>query len=408
MDILKIDKFFNIENVEIPFNDITIFIGKEGTGKSIISKLYYFMGEIPNLAMDSIIYDNEYLIEETISEIFKGENIPETIAKIYFPDTDKSNKYFISIEIENYKLKRLEFGLNLKNELRIFKKEIENLKEELKEENFFLIAFKVKETFLLRLSHISKIFYKKFYIPSDRAMVKKLYPFVPSETVKRMDYIDQQYLYLLDNTKYLLRNKNFLESVERFIGGKADFRDLKVTFSKNGLIYRVPFSHLSSGQQNLLYLLNGIYSVTLFPGRKLFTIFIEEPEAHIFPETQYNLVKLFGELYNEYNNPNFPIEARSLNIVIETHSPYILSAFNNLMYAYEVFHRSNDEESKNKIKSIIDEKQMINPKKVTCYSTNKFCSIMEDNLIVAEEIDNVSDIILNDFNSLNEFNRNLV
>ena len=52
----------------------------------------------------------------------------------------------------------------------------------------------------------------------------------------------------------------------------------------------------------------------------------EEPEAHLYPETQSDIVELIGLLANLYHN----------QIIKTTHRPYILSAFNNLLYAYQV------------------------------------------------------------------------
>ena len=56
--------------------------------------------------------------------------------------------------------------------------------------------------------------------------------------------------------------------------------------------------------------------------------FIEEPEAHIFPKKQYEIVQYFAEIVND--------ESLSPAISITTHSPYILSAFNNLIEAGQV------------------------------------------------------------------------
>ncbi len=51
----------------------------------------------------------------------------------------------------------------------------------------------------------------------------------------------------------------------------------------------------------------------------VFMVF-EEPEAHLYPETQSDIVELIGLLANLYHN----------QIIIITHSPYILPPFNNL------------------------------------------------------------------------------
>ena len=52
---------------------------------------------------------------------------------------------------------------------------------------------------------------------------------------------------------------------------------------------------------------------------------MEEPESSVFPKTQYDLMRLFAWLSSE-PRLGFPF-------AITTHSPYILSSFNNLIYA---------------------------------------------------------------------------
>jgi predicted ATP-dependent endonuclease of OLD family len=52
-------------------------------------------------------------------------------------------------------------------------------------------------------------------------------------------------------------------------------------------------------------------------------MFIEEPEAHLFPESQRNIVEIIAMVYNLLN--------RNSGFFITTHSPYILTSFNNLI-----------------------------------------------------------------------------
>ena len=108
-----------------------------------------------------------------------------------------------------------------------------------------------------------------------------------------------------------------------------------------------PLALLSSGTQELLPLFNVLDRLASFQehrevsrnttrvppfdkppvgSKKL--IYLEEPEANVFPSTQYELVRLFSRLSNEAN--------LDFSWVITTHSPYILSAFNNLIEAGHV------------------------------------------------------------------------
>jgi predicted ATPase len=98
--------------------------------------------------------------------------------------------------------------------------------------------------------------------------------------------------------------------------------DKERTYFKNN--HYVKLQYASSGQEESVWILLLIFRYIL-DETSVFMVF-EEPEAHLYPETQSDIVELIGLLANLYHNP----------IIKTTHSPYILSAFNNLSYAYQV------------------------------------------------------------------------
>ena len=79
----------------------------------------------------------------------------------------------------------------------------------------------------------------------------------------------------------------------------------------------------SSGQQEILWVCNVIFFY-LLTERRVFLI-LEEPEAHLYPDSQKYISELIGLFLHA---DNFAI--------ITTHSPYILGEFNNLLYANEI------------------------------------------------------------------------
>jgi hypothetical protein len=101
-------------------------------------------------------------------------------------------------------------------------------------------------------------------------------------------------------------------------------------------------------------------------------------------------VKLFSQLAND------PI--LSFDWVIDTHSPYILSSFNNLIYAGQL---GQDERFKKKIK--IDERFWVEPGTFKAYSIHdgKLEPILSDSgLINGEYLDSVSETISNEFDEM--------
>lgn len=49
---------------------------------------------------------------------------------------------------------------------------------------------------------------------------------------------------------------------------------------------------------------------------------MEEPESHLFPDAQKDMAEALGLFANKNNQ-----------LMVTTHSPYILGAFNNLLYS---------------------------------------------------------------------------
>src|SRR5690606_18209943 len=91
----------------------------------------------------------------------------------------------------------------------------------------------------------------------------------------------------------------------------------------------INLKNCSSGQQELLPMLTSIvafcFSMYGFDKKSNPFFFIEEPEAHLFPSSQKNILAFFSLIHNTFDKqPKF---------FITTHSPYILTATNNLIQA---------------------------------------------------------------------------
>ncbi|MBF0473444.1 MAG: AAA family ATPase, partial [Nitrospirae bacterium] len=82
----------------------------------------------------------------------------------------------------------------------------------------------------------------------------------------------------------------------------------------------------SSGQQEILPLMMVLAWFIIIRRKLGYTLYIEEPEAHLFPTSQKHIVELISSVFNISNKP-------PLQFFITTHSPYILTSFNNLIQA---------------------------------------------------------------------------
>lgn len=122
-------------------------------------------------------------------------------------------------------------------------------------------------------------------------------------------------------------------------------------------------------------------------------LFIEEPEAHIFPSTQKNFV---------YSLVNMLNGKRKHTCSIATHSPYIMTAFNNVILAGEIIALSKVKTEQ--VEKVMPKRQTLRYGEVAAFEMKdgRACSIMDDefHLISADAIDAASQEIATDFDYL--------
>jgi hypothetical protein len=177
-------------------------------------------------------------------------------------------------------------------------------------------------------------------------------------------------------------------------------RDSGKDFIEHGDGRLVPIGTASSGQQvlaPLLIILHSLYSNLNTNGR---LFIIEEPEAHIFPSTQKDLVWLFAEIFNGAK--------KNIRFLITTHSPYILTSFNNLMLSGSISKQKNA--VPDKIRRVIPQKYWIDPDDVAVYNfdkgTAKSIINKKTGLIKAEQLDTVSLQLARQFDKLLDLETN--
>lgn len=132
---------------------------------------------------------------------------------------------------------------------------------------------------------------------------------------------------------------------------------------------RVELSKASSGQQEALPLL---FAIGRFPGPNR-TLIIEEPEAHLFPNTQVEILKLIHH--------HTLIEHS--DTIITTHSPYLLTALNNCIA---------------RLQAADDKTSWIHRDRAYCIDNGKSRDIVdEDGFVDTDYIDSVSETLIDEF-----------
>jgi predicted ATPase len=159
--------------------------------------------------------------------------------------------------------------------------------------------------------------------------------------------------------------REYFLSIAKGLYRRSDGRDW-IEMSRG----RIELSKASSGQQEAVPLL---FAISRFPSPGK-TLIIEEPEAHLFPESQVEIMDFIVK----------QAVGRRTSILFTTHSPYLLSALNNHMLRGSKYMERG-----------------IAPDKVRAYAIDDGVvrSIVDDeaDLISADYIDSVSEKISEDF-----------
>jgi len=208
---------------------------------------------------------------------------------------------------------------------------------------------------------------------------------------------------------------------------KIDIKEIDLNFLQNNLIYKtvngedkiyfgndesIMLTEAASGIQSVVPILASILNNKRVHHN---SYVIEEPEMNLFPSAQYELIQL---LESNRRDPSPYWEDYGNIHTYTTHSPYILSALNNLLFAYKVRikllytrdslnEKPNADEINDKLRKII--KAEINPDSFTAYQIKDGHAILifdrESGLIKDNYIDEASDAVNDDFDKLMELNK---
>lgn len=174
--------------------------------------------------------------------------------------------------------------------------------------------------------------------------------------------------------------KKILRGSYRYVNGEEQI------ILENGKYVKVNYS--SSGQQECVWILNLLFYYLFQQSQVLFII--EEPESHLFPESQ----KYITEFIALVNNCKH-------SIVLTTHSPYVLGTLNNLLYAHTI-----QKKYSKKVNELIPESLWLDYNKFDAWfvknGTMENCMDVETHMIQNERIDEISEVINHDFDEMLE------
>ena len=429
MGHLIVSNFGPIKEFSGELSRLTVIIGPQASGKSTVAKLFFYLKMLPvwlsTYSMPSGGGKNQY---EQFQKILRT-NFLNLFGPVYhqshmnitysFYNAYTKNNHKIVISQDSSTLHRNYLTVRFDKLLR---ENIENFLEKLNssrnKEHRGVIGSRtsrfyhediVKDHFIDEAKQMFAEDRIPIFIPAGRTLLTllsgqisidlKISDFIMRDFLNTINDIRPQVGHGLEEIEEIARKTWPMQpdAVRAALAREEIQKILKGTYSFTGgeeRIYHTTTGHTklsvaSSGQQESLWVVLVAYMLIL-ERESVFTVF-EEPEAHLYPESQYSIIRLLAILANS-NVKN--------QILITTHSPYVLTSLNNLMAAYTYGKKHSEEVSK-----IIKRQMWLNVDEVMAYRFEKDgCSygIIDSDLgmIQSEEIDGVSNILNEEFDNM--------
>ncbi len=399
-EIIIVKGFLNLKSVKMETGAITVLVGEQAAGKSILAKLQYFFWKYQR-----DLFDTEFSSKKTIAS-YNRSQVSE-----FFELFAVTNKNYEPFKIE-YKSNDIEICLECTTA---------GYKPKITTSNFLQKLFMKAQNAHLRRSKLRRDSYpinRKEYEKNPEKHEKSRVAF------RKLDRVLDEFNYSIPSVLYVPASRSFFSTIEdnvfAFLAeGRESLDPLIVQFGKfyesaKGMNHRrskqetekngrrsapiikeilkgdflqennkdiirntwgdVELRHASSGQQEALPL---ILSLLYFPSMHRINqlLIIEEPEAHLFPTAQKRILE--GIVRVSQN--------RSCSVLIATHSPYIPTCLNNeILIAQNLFAQNKGE------LLTVNAYYVSKGKTVDIYDK-------EDDLIGTNELDSASGVIMTEY-----------
>lgn len=376
MERLIIKNFGPISNAEIDIKKYTLLIGDTSAGKSVIAKLICIFRELIIVGVDNIEDFKKELERYAISYLNHNTEIKYSIGEHY-------------IQISNEKLIKPESAVGLsmlEEQIKTLELSIEELLRgidnnntlEDTERNNFSSIIEIMNSYIEQQKKENNFFRKKtpLYIPAERMLFSMLGKSIAGLWANNVNI-----------SKSFLDFAGYFEVAKSKIS-KLEYSPLNFTYyndrNEEYIVFNdknIDLKHISSGIQAILPLI--IVLSNIEKEDKLKIVCIEEPEISLFPHRQKELLEY---IVSSANSNDF-------STVITTHSPYILSAFNNLILANNTAEEKSNREKE--IEEIISKDKWVKYEEVSAYEVKDgtIISLMDEEYksFDVNAIDRVSD-----------------
>jgi predicted ATPase len=365
---LIVKNFGPIKDATVDFKQVTVFIGPTGGGKSTLAKLVAifrgdnFFGAKPDVRkkqFESFALSNFFLPDSWFHWAedggYESYVIEADLTQLEtFVDNNRNIKGQFLSETKHQSRGELVRGIIQKSDYAGIKKAIESyLGGEQAIDPNLLQVFKQLEHLVIESFQLPQ----PAYFPSNRALVPA---------------VEYSWAGLLRDDIGL--PKDTLEFANNFSLSRKNVSELEIPFLNAKYIHQNGQDFIKIPESETLFRLyetaSGIQSVTPLlvllehlsrNTEQAQSFIIEEPELNLFPLAQFELVKILVEKCAQLDGKN--------DLVLTTHSPYVLTAFNLLCYAYRI--AQQDEATAKKVAKLIPRHCWIDPDQFAAYYVDR-------------------------------------
>ncbi|XZO01653.1 MAG: AAA family ATPase [Microcoleus sp.] len=415
---LTVKNFAGITDLEIEVKRINILIGPQASGKSVCAKLLFYF--------KNFVWEILSAVENEQTKRSLDSNYSKKFEEYFPPDSWGKQDFFIRYEVANIFIEvsrkqdtRAKISFRYSDLLKQEFTDLSNLLKKAREQNYqqnaeydnldtlYSTRFFLRKRLIdfLDTSICREAAFNQLFIPAGRSffsiLQSNIFSFLSSDNV--LDPFMREFGSTYERFKHggfskdRLVNQEIQDEIDSLIenslcGKHIQEKGKDVLEVADGR--RISIANSSSGQQEILPLTIMLATLPfLYTGRQ--TVYIEEPEAHLFPNAQRNVVELIATVFNS--------RKEQLQFFITTHSPYVLTAFNNLLQAGLLYQESS-EDVQRKLEKIVSRYKSLDVSDLSAYvlMDGKCSSIVcpETGLIDAKVIDSVSDDLAIEFEQL--------
>lgn len=374
---LIIRNFGPIKDVELDIKKFNVFIGQQASGKSTVAKVLAIFRRLDFHEAES---KRKHFSDFGISNYIKDSTFFDYTSEDFSVSFNNGEWVISQTESFKEKLRKEKSGIEL-----LFRGIIESdpkYKDQSQQSREELLVSVVDSAW----KTLAKVPRKQNYIPAERILVSIINNAPASVTSLGIPTF---------LTEFLISFENARKEIKEFM---IDFLNFTYKFEDNeNRIYHqdsnsVLLSESASGIQSSLPM--SIVIKFLNTKKRSGCFIVEEPELNLFPSAQKDIIEFLVKETNFVGLEN--------ELIITTHSPYVLSVMNNLLMAFQTAKKKPDHLSE--VVDVVSEKLHINPENFCAYyfSGGTCTSIFnrKTGLISQNELDDISEDLGGEFDEL--------